>query len=37
MKNANEIINKGLIENTMKVNIYYQGHKEKIEINVIGG
>ena len=27
---------KGLIENTVEVNIYYQGHKEKMEINVIG-
>ncbi len=37
MKNVNETINKGLIENTVKVNIHYQGHKERIEINVIGG
>jgi len=26
-----------LIENTVKVNIYYQGHRERIEIDVIGG
>jgi len=25
------------IENTMEVNIYYQGHKERTEIDVIGG
>jgi len=25
------------IENTVEVNIYYQGHKERIEIDVIGG
>ena len=24
------------IENTVEVNIYYQGHREKTEINVIG-
>jgi len=38
MKNVNEIINKkGLIKNTVKINIHYQGHKKKIEINMIGG
>ena len=26
----------GPIENTVEVNIYYQGHREKTEINVIG-
>ena len=26
-----------LIENTIKVNIYYQQYKEKTEIDVIGG
>jgi len=26
-----------LIKHTVEVNIYYQGHKERIEINVIGG
>ena len=26
-----------LIENTMEVNIYYQGHKKKTEIDMIGG
>ena len=25
------------IENTVKVNIYYQGHRERMEIDVIGG
>jgi len=25
------------IEHTVEVNIYYQGHRERIEINVIGG
>jgi len=24
------------IENTVKVNIYYQGYRERMEINVIG-
>jgi len=28
---------KGPIENTVKVNIYYQGHRKKMEIDVIGG
>jgi len=28
---------KRLIEYTMKMNIYYQGHRERMEINVIGG
>jgi len=33
-----ETFNKeGLIENTVKVNIYYQGHRERIKINAIGG
>ena len=27
----------GPIENTVEVNIYYQGHRERMEINVIGG
>ena len=27
----------GPIENTVEVNIYYQGHSERMEINVIGG
>ena len=28
---------KGLIEHTVKVNIYYQGYRERTEIDVIGG
>jgi len=28
---------KGPIEHTVEVNIYYQRHKERTEINVIGG
>ena len=27
----------GLIENTMEVNIYYRGHRERTEIDIIGG
>ena len=27
----------GLIENTVEVNIYYQEHREKMKIDVIGG
>ena len=27
----------GLIKNTVEVNIYYQGHRERMEIDVIGG
>jgi len=26
----------GPIENMVEVNIYYQGHRERMEINVIG-
>ena len=26
-----------LIENTVEVNIYYQGHRKRMEIDVIGG
>jgi len=26
---------KGFIEHTVEINIYYQGHKERTEINVI--
>ena len=38
VRNINEILNKeGLIENTMEVNIYYQEHRERTEINVIEG
>ena len=38
VRNVNEMFNKkGLIKNTVEVNIYYQGHRERMEINVIGG
>ena len=38
MRNMDGKFNKeGLIENTVEVNIYYQEHRERIEINVIGG
>jgi len=38
IRNVNRSLNKkGLIENTMEVNIYYQGHRERTEIDVICG
>ena len=38
MRNVDGSFNKkGPIENTVKVNIYYQGHRKKMEIDVIGG
>jgi len=38
IRNVNESLNKeGPIEHTMEVNIYYQGHMERTEIDVIGG
>ena len=38
VRNVDGIFNKkSLIENTVEVNIYYQGHRERMEINVIGG
>ena len=38
MRNMNGIFNKEeLIENTMKVNIYYQRHRERMKIDVIRG
>jgi len=38
VRNVDESFNKeGPIENTVEVNIYYQGHRERIEIDVIGG
>ena len=38
VRNVDGSFNKeGLIENTVEVNIYYQGHRERIEIDVIGG
>ena len=38
IKNVNRTFNKKKpIEYTVEVNIYYQGHKERTEIDVIGG
>ena len=38
VRNVDELFNKeGPIENTVEVNIYYQGYRERTEINVIGG
>ena len=38
IRNVDGLLNKeGPIENTMEVNIYYQGHRERMEIDVIGG
>ena len=38
VRNVDGSLNKeGLIENTVEVNIYYQGHRERTEISVIGG
>ena len=38
IRNVDGTMNKkGLIENTVKVNIYYQEHRERMEIDVIGG
>ena len=37
VKNVDGLLNKeGLIENTVEVNIYYQKHRERTEINIIG-
>ena len=37
VRNINGLLNKeGPIKYTVEVNIYYQRHKEKMEINVIG-
>ena len=37
IRNIDEIFNKErLIKNIVEVNIYYQGHRKRIEINVIG-
>ena len=36
-RNVDELLNKeGLIENTVEVNIYYQEHRERTEIDIIG-
>ena len=38
VRNVDEIFNKeGPIENTVEVNIYYQEHRERTEIDMIGG
>ena len=38
VRNVNGSFNKeGPIENTVEVNIYYQRHRERTEIDVIGG
>ena len=38
MRNVDGTFNKkGLIENTVEVNIYYQGYRERMEIDVTGG
>ena len=38
VRNVNGLFNKeGPIENTMEVNIYYQGHRERMEIDAIRG
>ena len=38
MRNVDGLLNKeGPIENTVEVNIYYQGHREGMEIDVIRG
>ena len=38
VRNVDRSFNKeGPIENTVEVNIYYQGHRERTEIDVIGG
>ena len=37
MRNMNGLLNKERpIEHTIEVNIYYQGHRERTEIDVIG-
>ena len=38
VRNMDGLLNKeGPIEYTVEVNIYYQGHRERMEIDVIGG
>jgi len=38
IRNVDGMFNKeGLIEHTVEVNIYYQEHRERMEINIIGG
>ena len=37
VRNVDGLFNKeGPIENTVEVNIYYKGHKERMEIDMIG-
>ena len=37
IRNVDRSLNKeGLIEHIVEVNIYYQGHRERMEINIIG-
>jgi len=35
MTNIDGTFNKGPIEHTVEINIYYQGHKERVEIGII--
>ena len=38
IRNVDETFNKeGPIEHTVEINIYYQGYRERMEINIIGG
>ena len=38
IRNVNGLLNKkGPIEHTVEVNIYYQGHRERTEIDIIKG
>jgi len=38
VRNMNGLLNKeGPIEHTVEVNIYYQGHRKRMEIDIIGG
>ena len=38
VRNVDRSFNKeGPIEHTVEVNIYYQGHRERMEIDIIGG
>jgi len=38
VRNVDGTLNKkGPIEHTVEVNIYYQGHKKRTEIDIIGG
>jgi len=38
VRNVDGMLNKeGPIENTVEVNLYFKGHMERTEINVIGG